>query len=252
MSDSVFGNNSIVRFFLLTFLLTLPLYILGPNPFGFLIWVILTQVAPIAIALVLSYMDPESSAIGLLKRYAASVKIPNLIWYIPIFFLLPAIWLFGSLLFSLFVDVPVTTFTIAQLPIVIINILFSSGEEIGWMGYAYDFMEEKWQTLKAAIILGILWAIWHAPLFYVTGSSLMWVFIFGINLVAWRVIIVWVFKNTGKSIFAVSVFHAIGTYTTTMLPYMSEPGGGVLGIITATAITIITALIVVSLGKLKK
>jgi membrane protease YdiL (CAAX protease family) len=189
-------------------------------------------------------MDPESSAIGLLKRFAASVKIPNCAR--------AAIWLLGSLLYSLFVDVPVTVFTIAQLPLVLFNIVVAPGEEIGWMGYAFDFMEEKWQTLNAAIIIGVLWGLWHAPLFYAVGNSLMWLFVFIINFVAWRILIVWIYKNTGNSIFAVSVFHAIGTYPTSMLPYMQEPSGGVLGMIVETVVTIIAALIVVTLGKLKQ
>jgi len=252
MSDKAHGTNSVVKFFMLTFLFTIPLYVMGPEPLGFIVWVILTQVAPIAAALILSYLDAESSAMGLLKRYAASVKIPNIIWYIPIIFLMPSIWVLGNLLLSLFADAPGTVFTLAQLPIILFNIVLSSGEEIGWMGYAYNFMEEKWQAFKAAIILGVLWAIWHVPLFYLTGSSLMWVFGFGLNLVAWRVLIVWVYKNTGNSLFAVSVFHATGTYATTMLPYMSEPSGGVLGVGVATVVTIITALIVVTLGKLNQ
>lgn len=80
----------------------------------------------------------------------------------------------------------------------------------------------------------------------------MWLFVFVFNFVAWRILIVWIYKNTGNSIFAVSVFHAIGTYTTTMLPYMQEPSGGVLGLITATVVTTIAALIVVTIGKLNK
>jgi hypothetical protein len=48
------------------------------------------------------------------------------------------------------------------------------------------------------------------------------------------------------------MFHGIGTYTTTMLPNMTELSGGVLGVSVATVVTIIAALIVVTLGKLRQ
>jgi membrane protease YdiL (CAAX protease family) len=35
------------------------------------------------------------------------------------------------------------------------------GEELGWMGYAFDSTQSRWRALKASVILGRVWAIWH-------------------------------------------------------------------------------------------
>jgi membrane protease YdiL (CAAX protease family) len=35
------------------------------------------------------------------------------------------------------------------------------GEELGWSGYAIDPMQARWGALKASILLGIFWAVYH-------------------------------------------------------------------------------------------
>ena len=53
--------------------------------------------------------------------------------------------------------------------------------------------------------------------------------------------------------FAASVFHATGTYSSAMIfSIMTEQVGGIPGISSTTAMTLITALIVVALGKLNQ
>ncbi len=37
------------------------------------------------------------------------------------------------------------------------------GEELGWRGFGSSFLQSKYAPLKAAIILGVLWAAWHFP-----------------------------------------------------------------------------------------
>lgn len=35
------------------------------------------------------------------------------------------------------------------------------GEELGWSGYIIDPMQNRYGALKAGVILGIIWAVWH-------------------------------------------------------------------------------------------
>ena len=44
-----------------------------------------------------------------------------------------------------------------------INALFAFGEEIGWRGYLLKQFEGK-NFLTTAIVIGIIWGLWHAPL----------------------------------------------------------------------------------------
>lgn len=49
------------------------------------------------------------------------------------------------------------------------------GEEIGWRGYALVELEKKFNLLISSILTGVLWGLWHFPLWLVSGFS-------GINL----------------------------------------------------------------------
>ena len=45
------------------------------------------------------------------------------------------------------------------------------GEEIGWRGFALPRCQEILGSLGGSIINGVLWALWHLPLFFIPGSS---------------------------------------------------------------------------------
>ena len=43
------------------------------------------------------------------------------------------------------------------------------GEEIGWRGYMLPMMLRRWSPFQATMILGVAWALWHAPSYLVPG-----------------------------------------------------------------------------------
>jgi len=45
------------------------------------------------------------------------------------------------------------------------------GEEIGWRGFALPEFQKRLGSLGGSIIVGILWAVWHMPLFFTPGSN---------------------------------------------------------------------------------
>lgn len=57
------------------------------------------------------------------------------------------------------------------IPMIIMGLvwpLFSAfGEEFGWRGYILPKLLEKYSPLKATLILGVIWATWHLPMYYV-------------------------------------------------------------------------------------
>jgi len=43
------------------------------------------------------------------------------------------------------------------------------GEEIGWRGFALPTLQARFGPLGASIAVGIIWAAWHFPLFFMSG-----------------------------------------------------------------------------------
>jgi membrane protease YdiL (CAAX protease family) len=44
-----------------------------------------------------------------------------------------------------------------------------AGEEIGWRGFALPHLADRVGWLRASLIIGVLWAVWHLPLFHMAG-----------------------------------------------------------------------------------
>lgn len=62
----------------------------------------------------------------------------------------------------------------AQLPWLAMLFLFlvlsSSGEELGWRGFALPRLQARYGPVWASLILGLLWGCWHLPTFWIPGS----------------------------------------------------------------------------------
>lgn len=104
---------------------------------------------------------------------------------------------------------PAPEFAFAAMPLMFGAFLLAGlGEELGWFGYAYGAME-RMGALNAALALGVFWALWHTIPYFQTGRAAEWVAWHSLATVALRVIAVWLFVNTGRSIFAAACFHAM-------------------------------------------
>ena len=102
-------------------------------------------------------------------------------------------------------------------------------EELGYTAYETDALQRRMTALRTALVIGPLWAIWHLPSMLVMGQ--------GTHLVLWglcvtvavRIINVWMYNNTGASVFAVILMHAVGNTARTGYPGGRggyEVGGG--------------------------
>lgn len=43
-------------------------------------------------------------------------------------------------------------------------------EELGWSGYALDGLQSRRSALASSLIIGVIWAMWHLPLFFMEGT----------------------------------------------------------------------------------
>jgi hypothetical protein len=92
------------------------------------------------------------------------------------------------------------------------------GEELGWMGYAIDPLQERFGALRAGILLGVIWAAWHVIPFFQGHNPPVWIAAQCLFTVSTRVVMVWLYNNSGKSVFLVVLYHAMINVTTLVLP----------------------------------
>ena len=100
-------------------------------------------------------------------------------------------------------------------------------EEIGWMGYAFPKMARTGNQLGAAIVLGVLWGIWHIPVIDYLGTAtphgaywLPYFLAFTAAMTGMRVLIAWIYANT-KSVALAQLMHASSTGSLVVF----SPGG---------------------------
>jgi membrane protease YdiL (CAAX protease family) len=95
-----------------------------------------------------------------------------------------------------------------------------TGEEIGWRGYALPRLSEYFGLAPASIILGIIWATWHLPLFFFpAGDTLRQSFpLYLSQVTAVSVALAWLYWRTGGSLLLVMLFHAAINNTKDIVP----------------------------------
>jgi len=104
------------------------------------------------------------------------------------------------------------------LPLLIIGPL---SEEIGWRGYALERLQTRWNALTSSIIIGLVWSLWHLPLFMMVGTSQheLGIPFFGflIKMTASSIIYTWLYNNTNQSLWSAILLHWLYTYTTQLV-----------------------------------
>jgi CAAX protease family protein len=83
-------------------------------------------------------------------------------------------------------------------------------EETAWRGFALPRLQTRFNPLTASLILGVLWALWHLPLFFIADSFQAQIPFIGffLSTVATSVVIGWLFNRARGSVLIAALFHA--------------------------------------------
>lgn len=89
--------------------------------------------------------------------------------------------------------------------------IFGGGlEELGWRGFLLPALQKKFSVSTSTVIVGIIWACWHIPLFYISGTSQasMSFFWFFIDIFSISFLLSAIYNATGSILFCI-IFHAL-------------------------------------------
>jgi membrane protease YdiL (CAAX protease family) len=97
---------------------------------------------------------------------------------------------------------------------------FQAGEEIGWRGYALPRLAARFGLAPASILLGLIWAFWHLPQFFIPeadtyGQSFP---VFVLQVTALTVAMAWLYAHTNGSLLLVMLMHSAVNNSKDIIP----------------------------------
>jgi membrane protease YdiL (CAAX protease family) len=200
-------------FFALTLGLAVPFWLLGalaPHDImpGLPISALMV-ICPAAAAFALKARKGKKALAALAARAWDFARVRNPIWFFVALAAMPAasVLMMGASL-ALGVSVPAPEWNLAQ--VLALSALFFAAamlEELGWSGYVLDPLAARRGDVGAALLIGLVWVIFHLPALAQAERSLQWIAWWSLGAIAIRVIMVWLYMGAGRSVFVVALFH---------------------------------------------
>lgn len=245
-------QKQIIKYFSFTFLVTWLLWAgsVAAN-FEFSVPVILLIIGmfanftPSAMALWLKKREIGSKALGddLKSRFTFKGTLRWWLFILIVFPLISLIALVGAKWFGSEIETPLLN-SPWMIPVVILQIAIvggALGEEFGWRYYALDKLQKMYHPLVATLVLGILWSLWHLPLFYMAGtvqSNLpIWQFLLQNTLIAF--FYTWMYNKTKGNMALMIGLHTIANASSAVFPYWQTNVGRWIGFALLTIVLII-------------
>ena len=117
------------------------------------------------------------------------------------------------------------------------------GEELGWRGLLADGLVDRVGEVRAALLVTVVWATWHLPLFWVVDSfrSMGWASIgWVLGLLAGSVVLTRLYVGSGRSVLLVALWHTAFNFTTA-----TTATQGLSAAITSTAVVVAAVVVLV-------
>ncbi len=139
---------------------------------------------------------------------------------------------------------------------IFLTIAAGIGEEFGWRGFLLPRLQSRYNALVSGLMVGVAWATWHIPMFFIEGTSqyeqglqgglLPAILGYSAFVIANSVLYTWLFNNTRGSVLLAAVFHGASN---TWGGYIDVYRGHFNGIIVFMAVSVlVTTLIAAMVG----
>jgi len=172
---------------------------------------------PSVAGLSLIFIYDKLPGLKLLGARLVKVKI-NVKWYLVALLAAPVTTFLAVLILSFFVENARPTFMITDDIIGSVSLGLIGGlfvglfEELGWTGFAMPKLLKKYGVFFTGFVIGLVWGAWHFILFWENNSfdELIPFLLLVARLFSWlpayRILMVWLYKNT-SSLFLVILMH---------------------------------------------
>jgi membrane protease YdiL (CAAX protease family) len=133
------------------------------------------------------------------------------------------------------------------LPVFLADVL-GNGEEIGWRGYALPRLQARYSALYSALVLGLVWALWHIAV-YIRSFNPIWFAWYLISVMAKSVLIAWAYNGSRGSLLLATLYHAMWNTSGIFLPItdkLSEADIGTYAYVVVSEVAVAAVITLIS------
>ena len=130
-------------------------------------------------------------------------------WWLLLIVVIPAAFYLGSAIKGNLGDPFPFSPWHGVLPAMLVALFIGPIEEFGWRGLALPLLQRRFTPFAASLLLGVVWAVWHVPAFFLSGvEHSTWSFpAFFLGVVALSVILTPMFNAARGSLLVAVLFH---------------------------------------------
>jgi uncharacterized protein len=129
-------------------------------------------------------------------------------------------------------------------------LLFQLAEEVGWTGFFQDRLRDRYGPIKLSAVVAVFWAIWHVPDYFARegwsletlASAVVFLVVEFVLLFFARVVIVWFYEQTARSVLIVILFHASFDATISRLSDELIPASNAVRFLLVTSVITLPAI----------
>jgi membrane protease YdiL (CAAX protease family) len=190
---------------------------------------LLAYMGPFIAALIMMYVFGDKPFRADYRRRIFNLRLIDKA-YLPLALLLGPVAMVVSILISIAIGQPAEQLRLAEslkvfegelILSMVILALVPVLEELGWRGYGVDSLASKFNLFTTSLIFGILWGVWHLPVFFIEGSyqASLWgqhplyAINFFVGIIPMAFIMNFLYYKNQRSITLIALFHIIVNYS---------------------------------------
>lgn len=209
-------KQPLIAFYILAFAITWlgwapqAAYSRGLFPFDSIVFFIFGGIGPLlAVFITTRLLNGKSDFLPLFRPLFRWRLHP--LWYVVALLGYPALWIVTLLINGqLNTELAKLGTPFVLLTTFLVAFVAAIPEEIAWRGFALPRLQARYPAVVSAIIVGVLWALWHLPLLLNLNNSMSAypLLPYFLDVIGHSIVYAWLYNNTRGSLLFVTLFHA--------------------------------------------